>query len=78
MAAGGWARPRPGWLGRAGTYLGRPECGHEAGQRALEEGDGSREPDDVWVREQVEQERLHVVQALRPAEVEEEHANALA
>jgi len=44
----------------------------------LQEGDGSREPDDVWVREQVEQERLHVVQALRPAEVEEEHANALA
>ena len=59
------------------THLGCSQCRDEGGQGPLEEGDGGREADDVRVREQVVQERLDVVQALRAAQVEEQHADPL-
>ena len=66
-----------GFGGTPFCTLGCSESGDEGGNGRLQELHCGGETNDVWICEQVIEERLHVVQGFRAAQVQQQHPHLL-
>ena len=53
------------------------QCGDEQGDDRLQEADLRRQPNDLWVDEEVVKKGLDVLEFIWPPEVEKQHAHFL-